>query len=189
MRSRNWGIVAAAVMLIVFGGSSAAQAQVVKFKTIKDAVPNKFFDAVTTAPDPANPNRLLIRMNTGFDSTTFIANDFRASALSFSNRIASDTISFVVQAPAGFYIAKITYTQRGTGWTTRGAVEAGSTNWVLADFPSTVGTFTSNPNISKTATFVSKRSSIQVSITTSLFASTGSVAITGADVVVTLAPL
>ncbi len=190
MRSRHWGVVAAAAMLIVFGASSAAHAQVVRFKTIRDAAPGKFFDASTTAPDPANLNRLVIRMNTGFDPTTFIANDFRASALAFSNRIAMDTISFVVNAPSGFYIAKITYTERGTGWTSRTAVEAGSATWVVSKTPGVLGVFTSNPNLSRTADLTAARlTSVPVSITVSLFASTGSVAITSADVLVTLLPL
>jgi hypothetical protein len=190
MRSRKWATVAAAVILTVFSVASDAHAQIVKFKTIRDAVPGKFFDAATTAPDPANLNRLLIGFNSGFDLTTFVANDFRASALPFSNRMAMDTISLTVKAPAGFYIAKITYTERGTGFTGRTAVSAGGAEWVVAGHPFNMGVFSNNPNVSRTVDLTGSRlTSVPVSITVSLFASTGSVAVTSADVLVTVLPL
>lgn len=190
MRSRKWATVAAAVIITLFSAASEAQAQIVRFKSIRDAVPGKFFDAATTAPDPANLNRLVIGFNTGFNLTTFIANDFRASALPFSNRTAMDTLSFTVKAPAGFYIAKITYTQRGTGFTGRTAVSAGGAQWVVAGHPFSMGVFSSDPNLSRTVDLTGSRlTSVPVSITVSLFASTGSVAVTSADVVVTVLPL
>lgn len=190
MRSRKWAIVAAAVIVTLFSAASEAQAQIVTFKSIRDAVPGKFFDAATTEPDPANLNRLLIGFNTGFNLTTFIANDFRASALPFSNRSAMDTISFTVKAPTGFYIAKITYTERGTGFTGRTAISAGGATWVVAGRPGSLGVFSNNPNLSRIADLTAARmTSVPVSITVSLFASTGSVAVTSADVVVTVLPL
>jgi hypothetical protein len=188
MRSRTWGIVVAAAVALFC--ASEAHAQVVSFKSIRDAVPGKFFDAATTRVDSANHNKLLIGFNTGFNSTTFIANDFRASALAFSNRSAMDTINFVVKAPAGFYIATITYTERGTGFTSRTAISAGGATWVVADHPGVLGTFTNNPNLSRMADLRATRlTSVPVEITLSLFASTGSVAVTSADVVVTVLPL
>jgi hypothetical protein len=190
MPSRKWATVAAAVIIALFSAASEAQAQVVTFKSIRDAVAGKFFDAATTAPDPANLNRLVIGFNTGFNLTTFIANDFRASALPFSNRSAMDTISFTVKAPTGFYIAKITYTERGTGFTGRTSVSAGGATWVVAGHPGSLGVFSNDPNLSRTADLTAARmTSVPVSITVSLFASTGSVAVTSADVVVTVLPL
>jgi hypothetical protein len=189
MRSRVWGIVAAA-LLAVFCGASEAHAQSVTFSSIRDAVPTKFFNAATTLRDPTNHNRLLIGFNTGFNPTTFVANDFRASALAFSNRSAMDTISFVVKAPAGFYIATITYTERGTGFTSRTAISAGAAEWVVGGQPGSLGVFTNNPNLAKTVDLKAARmTSVPVSITLSLFASTGSVAVTSANVLVTLLPL
>jgi hypothetical protein len=188
MRSRTWGIVAAAVVALFC--ASEAHAQVVTFTSIKDAVPTKFFNSATTKPDSTNRNRLLIGFNTGFNSTTFVANDFRASALAFSNRQATDTISFVVKAPAGFYITRITYTERGTGFTGRTAISMGAATWVVANNPGSLGVFTNNPNLSRIADLSAARmTSVPVSITVSLFASTGSVAVTSADVLVALAPL
>ncbi|PYR90175.1 MAG: hypothetical protein DMF84_22030 [Acidobacteria bacterium] len=190
MRSRTWATVTAAVILAVLGAASDAQAQIVSFRSIRDAVPGKFFDAATTARDPANLNRLLIGFNTGFNLTTFIANDFRASALPFSNRSAMDTISFTVKAPIGFYIARITYTERGTGFTGRTDISAGGATWVVAGHPFSLGVFSNNPNLSRTVDLTGSRpTSVPVSITVSLFASTGSVAVTSADVVVTVLPL
>jgi hypothetical protein len=190
MQPGKWATVATVVILTVFGAASEAHAQIVSFKSIKDAVPGKFFEAATTAPDPANLNRLLVGFDTGFNPTTFIANDFRASALAFSNRTAMDTLSFTVKAPTGFYIAKITYTQRGTGFTGRTAVSAGGAQWVVAGQPFSMGMFSSDPNLSRTVDLTGSRlTSVPVSITVSLFASTGSVAVTSADVIVTVLPL
>lgn len=190
MQSRTAAMIVAAVLLIMFSAAPSAQAQVVSFTSIKDAMPGEFFEAAKTKPDPANLNRLVIGFDTGFNLTTFIANDFRASALPFSNRTALDTISFNVKAPAGFYIAKITYTERGTGFTGRTAISAGGATWVVAGRPGILGVFTNNPNLSRIADLTGARmTSVPVSITVSLFASTGSVAVTSADVVVTLLPL
>jgi hypothetical protein len=180
-------VVVASVMLV--SAASTAQAQVAKFKQITDAVPSKFFDAATSAPDPSNPNKLIIGFNSGFDPTTFVANDFRASSLPFSNRAAMDTISFTVKAPTGYYISKITYTQRGTGFTGRTSSSMGGATWVVAGHAASLGVFTSDPGLSGTADVAAmKLTSVPVSITVSLFASTGSVAVTSADVRVQLVP-
>src|SRR5438045_7941552 len=69
-------VLATVAMLLTAAG---AQAQTVRFKTISDAVPLKYFNAATTAPDPSNPNRLIIGFNTGLDPTTFITNEFLAT--------------------------------------------------------------------------------------------------------------
>ena len=190
MRSRQWAIVAAAAILSVLSAASQAQAQVVTFKAVRDAIPGKFFDATRSTLDPANPNQLVIGFNSGFDPTTFIANDFRASALPFSNRAAMDTLSFTLKAPAGFYVATVTYTQAGTGSTGRTDVSLGGATWLVASHPFLLGNFSSNPNLSRTVDLrASKLTSVPVVITVSLFASTGTVAVTSASVVVTLLPL
>jgi len=187
MRSRKWATVAALVLLTLFSAASRAQAQAVFFKAVRDAVPGKFFDAALTTLDPANPNHLLIGFDSGVDPTTLVANDFRASALPFSNRSAMDTLSFTLKAPDGFYIATVSYTQRGTGATGRTDVESGAATWLVASHPFLLGTFSSDPNLSRTVDLrASRLTSVPVVISVSLFASTGTVAVTSADVVVTL---
>jgi hypothetical protein len=177
--------VLAVVLLAVLGVANAAHAQVAKFKSIHDAVPLKFFDATTTAPDPSNPNKLVIGFNAGLDPTTFITTEFVA----FNHRTAMDTISFSVNAPLGYYVAKITYNQRGAGSTCRTCSSAGAATWVVAGHPASLGVFTSNPTLTATADLTAMRlTSVPVSITDSLFAASGSVMITGADVVVRLLP-
>ena len=79
------------------------------------ALPTRFFDSAATAPEAADPNRLVIGLHNDTNPATFKANDFRASTAAFSHVAAIDTISFRVEAPKGHRIAKITYTQRGTG--------------------------------------------------------------------------
>jgi hypothetical protein len=190
MRLRALRAYATAITVIVLGAASTAQGQVVRFSGIKDAVPSKFFDAATSAPAPGDANTLIIGLNTGFDPLTFIANDFRASALPFSNRAAMDTISFTIRAPLGFFVSKITYTQHGTGFTSRTSVSYGGAQWVVAGTPLQLGTFTNNPNLSSTVDISRKRlRSVPVTITDSLFATTGSVSITEADVHVELLPI
>jgi hypothetical protein len=188
MRSRTWGTIAAAVVALFC--ASEAHAQVATFTSIKDAVPTKFFDSATTKPDPTNRNKLVIGFNSGFNATTLVANDFRASALAFSNRQATDTISFVVTAPAGYRITRITYTEGGTGFTSRTAISMGAATWVVAGNPFSLGVFTNDPTLSRTLDLTAARmSQFKVSITVSLFASTGSVAVTSANVLVGLAPM
>lgn len=161
-----------------------------KFARISDAVASKFFDANTSAPDAVNPNSLLIGFHTGSDPTTRVAKDFKASALPFSHKVAIDTISFTIEAPAGSFVSKVTYTQRGTGPTGRSDVAAGGATWVVAGIPVDLGVFSGDPSLSSTLDLTSFRlTSVPVSITLSLFASTGTVAVTGAGVQVELLPL
>jgi len=176
-------IVVAIVMLLSAG--SSVQAQVARFKQITDAVPSKFFDAATSAPDPSNPNRLVIGFNSGLDPTTFLPADFVA----FSNRVAMDTISFLVKAPLGYYISKIVYTQRGAASTGRTSVSAGGATWVVAGHAANLGVFRGDPSLTGTADVTAlKLTSVPVSVTVSLFASTGAVTVTSADALVQLVP-
>ena len=176
-------VVAAVVMLL---GAATAQAQTVKFKTINDAVPSKYFDAATTAPDPSNLNRLIIGFNTGLDPATFLTSEFVAF---FNRKVAMDTISFSIKAPFGFYVSKITYTQSGAGSTCRTCSSAGAATWVVAGHAASLGVFTTNPNLTATADVTAmKLVTVPVSISESLFSQTGSVMVTSADVLVQVVP-
>jgi hypothetical protein len=153
-------------------------------------VPLNFFEANTSAPDSVDPNTLRIGFDTGSDPATLLARDFRASALPFSHRSAMDTISFTIEAPAGYFISKVLYAQQGTGATGRTDISAGGVTWVVAGIPANLGTFSNEPDLSGTVDLTSLRLvSVPVSITVSLFASTGSVAVTDAGVHVELLQL
>ena len=179
-------VVLGASLVMLLHIAVPAQAQVARFKSINDAVPSKFFDAATTAADPSNPNKLIIGFNAGFDPTTFTTAQFVASSM---RRVAMDTISFTVNAPAGFYVSRVTFTQRGSGWTCRTCSSAGAATWVVAGHSASLGVFTNNPALTGTADLTAlKLVTVPVSITDSLFATTGSVTITGADVLVQLLP-
>lgn len=161
-----------------------------RFVGISDAVPLNFFEASTSAPDPLDPNSLVIGFDEGSDPATLIARDFRASALPFSHRQAMDTISFTIEAPPCCFISKVIYTQQGTGATERTSISAGGATWVVAGVPGNLGVFSNDPRLSGTVELAPLRlTSVPVSITVSLFASTGSVAVTGAGVHVELLPL
>jgi len=185
-RATRGYVVLGAFLVTLLNLAAPAQAQTVRFKSILDAVPAKFFNAATTTADPSNPNKLIIGFNTGFDPTAFTTAQFVASS---TRRVAMDTISFTVNAPVGFYVSRITFTQRGTGWTCRTCSSGGAATWIVAGHPASLGVFTNNPALSGTADVAAlKLVTVPVSITDSLFATTGSVSITGADVVVTLIP-
>jgi hypothetical protein len=158
------------------------------FAALEDAVPGKYFDAAGSAVSPGEPNRLLVAFNSGADPATLLPNDFRATT--GSNTTAMDTISFTVQAPAGFYVSRITYSQQGAGSLLRGSVEAGSATWVVDGRPAVLGVFGSDPTLTATADLTGlNRTSVPVSITLALFASTGSVVVNAADVLVEFLPI
>src|SRR5262245_26177339 len=187
MRTITRAAQAAGIALAVLSAASNAQAQVAKFSAIRDAVPSRYFDATTTHPDPSNPNLLIIGFASGVDPLTLGPNGFVAWS---SNRVAMDTISFKVTAPAGFYVAKITYTQNGAVSTSRTRTTAGSAMWVVNNSPASLGTFTGSPGVVGTADLTKlKLTSVPVSITPSLFASVGAITLTNASVLVELAPL
>jgi hypothetical protein len=185
-RATHGHVVLGVSLVMLLNIAVPAQAQIVRFKSIHDAVPSKFFNAATTAADPSNPNKLIIGFNAGLDPTTFTTTQFVVSS---TRRVAMDTISFTVTAPVGFYVSRITFTQRGSGWTCRTCSSAGAATWVVAGHPASLGVFTNNPGLSGTADLTAlKLVTVPVSITDSLFATTGSVTITGADVLVHLLP-
>jgi hypothetical protein len=107
-----------------------------------------------------------------------------------------DTISFRIQAPAQYYIAKVTYTQRGTGSVVRTGKVSGGATWTVADVSNSLATFGTNPTLTRTVDLTSRKLTVvPVSITPSLYAfatpSLGSamVMLTSADVTVQLARL
>jgi len=171
--------------------AAAAGAPAVTFVQIRDAVPGRFFNAAKTDADAVNPNRLVIGFNSGIDLTTFTTKDFSVNTQAFGNRVAADTIRFVVKAPDGFYVSKVTYVQRGTASTARTAVQEGTAEWTVAGFPASLGVFGGDPGLVGVADLSKlQRVSVPVSITVSLFAGpTGAISINGAHVLAEIAPL
>jgi hypothetical protein len=198
MISRSPRVSIAGLVITLLGFSTPAQAQHVTFSDVRDAVPLKFFNPApdSTRVDPADPNTLVIGFESGVDSETFTEKDFRASTKAFGNRMASDTLSFNVVAPAGYYVSSITYEQTGTGSVVRLADARGTSTWVINGQPASLGFFRTAPSLTQTLTFTdSCLTVVPVSITTSLFAfappSSGdaTVELTGAKVSVTVAPV
>lgn len=179
------------IAALLFTGVASAQAQIVAFSQVRDAAPGKFFDAATSEPFAANANRLNIGLNTGSDPTTFVSNAFRVTTLAFGNRMADDTISFVVTAPADFYVASLTYSQQGSASTGRTAVQTGNTQWTVAGIPAVIGEYTGPPIVTGTINLDALQlGSVPVSITVSLFAGpTGDMEITSANVVAEIKPI
>jgi hypothetical protein len=192
-----WPMTRLAFVAMLFSAlASPAYAQRVTFSQISDAVAKRFFNPATTAPDPLNRNRLIIRMHTGRDWTILKETEFRASTAAFSYTSAMDTIRFRVTAPAGYYIAKITYTQRGVGTAVRTGKVSGGAHWVVGDVASSLGTFSTTPGLSRTIDLTGRNlTSLPVSITASLFAfatpqgGAATLQLIGGDVQVQLLPL
>jgi hypothetical protein len=196
MRLANGYGLMVGILAILASTVSPAHAQFVTFTQISDAVPGMFFDADASVPDPSNPNRLVIGFNSGRDPVSWRMRDFRASTAAFYQSTAVDTISVTVQAPAGFYISAITYTQSGTGSQVRTGKAAGGATWVVGGRALDLDTFGTNPNLSATVDLSdAKPTVVPVSITNALFAyatptsGSASLAITGAELVVQLALL
>ena len=208
MQLNKWTACVAGAAIVISSAALSAQdpaptdpvptdpAPTATFSRIKDAVPNRFFDAETTRPDELDGNRLIIGFNTGLDPATFRYRDFRASTAAFYSTTAMDTIRFKVTAPEGYYIATITYTQRGTGSVVRTGRAAGGANWVVGGFASDLGQFGTNPSLSWTMDLTNKRlKSVPVAITNSLFVfstpvlGSANLLVSSADVVVTLQPI
>jgi hypothetical protein len=185
-------------LIAVLGFAAPARAQQVTFTDVRDAVPGKFFNpgADSTRVHPADPNTLQIGFEAGRGSASSLDNEFRASTRAFGNRVAMDTLSFNVVAPAGYYVSSITYEQAGTGSILRVADARGGSSWIVGGEPALLGFFRSDPTLSRTVTFTDSRLTVvPVSITTSLFvfapATSGeaTVELTSANVVATVAPL
>jgi hypothetical protein len=199
MRSRTrtgWlvGVMALAVVAVV--AVSPAQAQSATFSVVDDAVPGKYFDPATTAADPLNPHRLVIGLHSGTDPQTWVSREFTASTASFYRPSAMDTISFVIEAPAGQYVSKVSYKQSGTGNVVRTGAAAGGSQWVVDGEAANLGLFGKDPTVSGTVDLTGRnRTRVPVSITTSLFAfstpqlGSATLKVTGAEVVVELQPL
>jgi hypothetical protein len=181
-----------ASMAVVMGATTASAQQPVQFNHIDDAVASRFFDPATSR---TVVNRLIIGFNTGRDAATFKAREFRASTASYSYTTAMDTISFVIKAPSGFYVSKITYKQRGSGSVVRTGRAAGAANWVVGDVAYDLGTFGTSPSLTRSLDLRHLRwREVPVSISAALFAyatpqlGSATVSITGAEVIVEVLP-
>lgn len=75
----------------------------------------------TTAPDPLDPNRLLI------GTTACTASSPNGT------RVIMDTFTFHVEAPQGYYISKITFTQNMRTSGSRGGMGFAAKSWVVDD--------------------------------------------------------
>ena len=127
-------IVAAVLTLIT---ASMASAQSATFVRITDSVQGRCYDPATTAPDTGNPNRLVIGIHSDPVADPF-GNSVGCVASDEGPTLTTDTISFYVEAPPDHYIAKITFTQAGSTFGSRGGRGFRSTNWVVADRAYTV---------------------------------------------------
>jgi hypothetical protein len=156
--------------------------QMVRFTTpAGDAVPGAYFDRATSIVDRLDPNRLLIGLNRGINATTRLYRLFTASTAPFYRTAALDTVYVTVQALPGYYLSRITYTQRGTCATARTGMVAGGANWSVDGVAREISRFGSRKceaaaynapyELSGSVDLTDvHRSAVSVSITSGLFA-------------------
>lgn len=186
--------------LAIAGFAAPASAQHATFTDIRDAVPLRFFSAEQTAPDPGAPNTLVFGFEAG-------AHSFRASAEVNNEagpRLAADTLSFTVNAPAGHYIASITCHLSGSGAINSPGDARTAANWVVNGLPADLGSVGGAAfpatgaawSRSQTTAFSDPGVTVvPVSLTTQLFAyaaaslASAEVDLTSASIVVTIASI
>jgi hypothetical protein len=185
--------------IVLASHAAPASAQNATFTGVRDSVPARFFDADTTAADAGEPNTLVI----GFHA----ADPFRASAEvggTTGTRLATDTLSVVVTAPAGYYVSSVTCHVSGRGAVNTPADARAAANCVINGTPEDLGSVggAALPNTgadwslsSKTATLADPTLTVvPVSLTAQLFAfaapslASAEIDLTSATIVVTVSP-
>jgi hypothetical protein len=142
--------------------ATAASAQVVTFSQVQDATPGYGYEAALSS---ATGNTLTIGLS------DFAARS-RAVPLTtnYVRQTASDTVTLVIEAPAGYTIAAITYRQSGSGSNVRVAKASGVTSWTVAGYPYSA-TYGTNPNVARRVDLAGYGlTSAAVTVTTDLFA-------------------
>ena len=198
--SKSIRVCVVALLVASYAVPASAQNAINIFTEIRDAVPLRYFDPATTAAQPGDPNTLVI----GFHGTDAVR--FRAALQdgnTIGTRLAADTLSVVVTAPSGQYIASITCHLSGRGAVDTPGDARAAANLVVngqpvdlgsfggAQFPSTGAAWSS----SQTITFENQAlTSVPVSLTANLFAfavnalASAEVDLTSATIVVALTP-
>lgn len=119
MRSHKYGAWLVAVAGCLAMTSSTAAAQTARFSGFNDAVSGRCYEPASTAPDATNPNLLRIGM---VGCSTSAPN---------GTPLLMDTFSFAVEAPDGYFVSKITFTQSGTSGGSRGGTGFRGVSWVV----------------------------------------------------------
>jgi hypothetical protein len=185
MNTNMMSAIAGVAMLA--GSTVAAQAATVTFSNLADGNnAAQFFDIGTT----------MIAGN----SITIGINGFTANGASNLTLSALDTFSFLVTAPTGYKITKVTYSESGNGETTGGVAMA--TGSITADgIPKNFLTQLFMPNTGLSdwsiggSVDIANKDSVAVSIVNSLFAvafgpgQVATISKTGASISVDVAPI
>jgi hypothetical protein len=185
----------AAAMIVCHAAPSNAQNAT--FTEIRDAVPSRYFNAASTLPDPGAPNRLVI----GFESNEPLRASAEVANVS-GTRLATDTLSVVVNAPTGHYITSIRVELSGRGAVNTPGDARVEANWVVNGQPGELGSFGGGQFPSTGSAWASGRTiefpdqsltSVPVSLTAQLFAfaanalASAEVDLTSATITVTIA--
>lgn len=158
--------------ILAAGLATSAHAQTATFSGFRNI--GGCYSPSATAPDPLDPNRLMI------GTTACTASSPNGT------RVIMDTLTFYVEAPAGYYISAITFTQNMRTTGSRGGLGFAAKSWVVDD---EALTGTESPDLS-----LERKTILPVSITTFLAAFgiqvvSGSASASNPVVAVELSPL
>jgi hypothetical protein len=119
------------MIMLITTFATVAQAQSVSFQNITDSVPGRNYDPATSVADPANPNKLLIGIHSGYDLNSWSNLAFLASTGGFATTNTKDSLSVDIVAPPGFGISQIIYTQTIQASKTRIATYSSNISWTV----------------------------------------------------------
>ena len=161
---------------------AVASGPVVTFDSFSDSVPGRFYDAAGAQVSAADPNTLQLGLQ-----------NFTASTRYPFPRVAMDTASVMITAPRGYYIARVTYTQRGSGEIGRAAGAMGGSQWTVAGASYPLKTFATNPTVTETVDLTGQgltRVPVTVTTTLTVFETLGlaTVRLTAAEITAELLP-
>ena len=107
-----------------------------------------------------------------------------------------DTLRVTIEAPAGHYISKVTYSQKGTGSVARIGFASGSGNWTVGGQVLNLGSFGTNPTLSRSHDLSDRQPTrVSVSVTMNLaafappYAGSAALSLSGAEILVETLPL
>ena len=187
MTLKSVQVTTAVLTLAILSYGVPANAQHATFADLRDAVPGRYFSPGNSSPSALDPNTLQIGLDTGLFNSFTACRPFQSVLTpqpcgDVSD--AMDTISFVVQAPLGYYVSSIAINESGRGVIVRSTADArGGAAAVVAGEPIALGEFGGPAqfglgggtwSVSRTQEFTDPdTTSVPVSLTTGLFAYAG----------------
>jgi len=157
------------IIMLITAFSTVAKAQSVYFQNISDVVVGRNYDSASTIVDPANANKLLIGINSGYDTRSWANLAFLASTGGFALTSTSDSFLVDIQAPAGYGISKIIYSQNIQTYKSRVASFSSNASWTVDGVKQTISPLSAGTK-TVVAQFAEARSLVKVRLDSAISA-------------------